>query len=222
MPRTLLLLRISPLYADQLTDDIVICGGESSGDGKRYSTESVVCCRVAVETAAGDADVVQVAGSAAESAVRSRGVSELREVEGAGGLGAVSDGAVARLLAHTHLVGLALQVLSGRGARHVAVPDVIIVMSMSMIKYLDNHDNPHMLHSLLTPVSHMAHPSGAAQTESHSIWLARMFHLAEAEAAARFTWTAPATLRSPQHKSADLEAGGGGGRFAEVDVHVVP
>ena len=48
-----------------------------------------------------------------------------------------------------------------------------------------------------------------------------MFHLAEAEEAARFTWTAPATLRSLQHES-DLEAGGGGGRFAEVDVHVVP
>ena len=122
MPRTLLLLRISPLYADQLTDDIVICGGESSGDGERYSTESIKCCRVAVQAAAGDADVVQVAGSAAERAVRSRGVSELREVEGAGGLGAVSDGAVARLLAHAHLVGLALQVLSGRGASHVAVP----------------------------------------------------------------------------------------------------
>ena len=175
----------------------MICGGESSGDGKRYSTESVECCRVAVQTAAGDADVVEVAVSAAESAVISRGVSELGEVEGAGGLGAVADGAVARLLAHAHLVGLALQVLRGSGARHVAVPgnirDVIIVMSMqmsmSMIKYLDNHNIPHMLHSLLTPVSHMAHPSGAAQTASHSIWLARMFHLAEAEEAARLTWT---------------------------------
>lgn len=51
-----------------------------------------------------------------------------------------------------------------------------------------------MLHSLLTPVSHMAHPSGAAQTESHSIWLARMFHLAEAEAAARFTWSVDTPL----------------------------
>ena len=180
-------------YADKLTDDIVIGSGESSGDGKRYSTESVECCRVAVQTAAGDADVVKVAVSAAESAVISRGVSELREVEGAGGLRAVADGAVARLLAHAHLVGLALEVLRGSGARHVAVPgnirDVIIVMSMSMIKYLDNHNIPHMLHSLLTPVSHMAHPSGAAQTASHSIWLARMFHLAEAEEAARLTWT---------------------------------
>ena len=109
----------------------MIGSGESSGDGKRYSTESVECCRVAVQTAAGDADVVEVAVSAAESAVISRGVSELREVEGAGGLRAVADGAVARLLAHAHLVGLALQVLRGRGPCHVAVPgnnrDVIIV-----------------------------------------------------------------------------------------------
>ena len=51
-----------------------------------------------------------------------------------------------------------------------------------------------MLHSLLTPVSHMAHPSGAAQMESHSIWLARMFHLAEAEEAARFTWSVDTPL----------------------------
>ena len=120
-------------YADKLTDDIVIGSGESSGDGKRYSTESVKCCRVAVQTAAGNTDVVKVAVGAAESAVISRGVSELGEVEGAGGLRAVADGAVARLLAHAHLVGLALQVLRGRGARHVAIPsnirDVIIVMS---------------------------------------------------------------------------------------------
>merc|ERR1719195_1229847 len=116
-------------YADKLTDNIVICCGESSGDGKRYSTESVECCRVAVQTAAGDADVVKVAVSAAESAVISRGVSELREVEGAGGLGAVADGAVARLLAHAHLVGLALEVLRGRGPGHVAIHAPLVVDS---------------------------------------------------------------------------------------------
>ena len=106
----------------KLTDDIVVCGGEAISGGERYSAESVEWRIVAGERSPGDADVVKVAAGAAPLAVRSRGVSELREVEGAGGLGAVADGAVARLLAHAHLVGLALQVLSGRGARHVAVP----------------------------------------------------------------------------------------------------
>ena len=106
----------------KITDNIVVCGGEAISGGERYSAKSIKCRIVAGERSPGDADVVKVAGGAPPIAVRSRGVSELREVEGAGGLGAVADGAVARLLPHPHLVGLALQVLSGRGASHVAVP----------------------------------------------------------------------------------------------------
>ena len=67
------------------------------------ATESVKCWAVPICTAPGDADEVEVAVGGPGVTRRGHGVSLLRHHEGGGGLGAVTDGAVALLLSDADL-----------------------------------------------------------------------------------------------------------------------